>query len=61
MIDKRVSARGVHRVKNIEQESGDLICMSECDAVSDLYRIYYLTFHSFVKLMECIVTVAMVK
>ena len=34
---------------------------SACDAVSDLYRIYYLTFHSFVKLMECIVTVAMVK
>ena len=34
MINKRMSARGVHRVKSIEHASGDLIRISECDIVS---------------------------
>ena len=42
MIDKRVSARGVHRVKNIEQESGDLICVSAARVTLSLIYIVYI-------------------
>ena len=31
MIHKRMSVRGVHRVKSIEHASADLMCASECD------------------------------
>ena len=41
-IDKRMSARGVHRIKSIEHASGDLIHASECDVVSGLYRTPHL-------------------
>ena len=37
MIDKQMSTRVMHRVKSIEHTSGNLICTSKCDVVSDLY------------------------
>ena len=42
LIDKQMSARGVHRIKSTEHASGDLIHASKCDIVSGLYHTPHL-------------------
>ena len=42
MIDKRMSARGVLRVKSMEHVSGNLIHASECDIASKLHCNFIL-------------------
>ena len=42
VIDKRMSVRGMLRVKSMEHGSGNLIRASECDFASKLYRNFIL-------------------